>query len=125
YGVGARLDERPELLFRLRAVNENDLIAAVDKALPISKKAPAAGKVLEADAVSAIFGLDMAGTTAAVEAGGDAHAAPGQPFTRAANRKDSRQRGVSTDLKMTGRGEPSSKSVVPKKAAMARDPTPR
>ena len=92
YGVGARLDERPELLFRLRAVNENDLVANIDQALPMSKKGPAAGKVLETDDVSAIFGLDMAGTAAAVEAGSDAQTAAGQPVTRAgpfgANRKD-------------------------------------
>lgn len=61
YGVGARLDKEPELLFRLRAVDEKDLIAGVDKALPLSKKAPAAKKVLRADDVSALFGLDMAG----------------------------------------------------------------
>ncbi len=61
YGVGSRLDKEPELLFRLRAVDEKDLIAGVDKALPLSKKAPAAKKVLRADDVSALFGLDMAG----------------------------------------------------------------
>src|SRR4051812_14621416 len=101
YGVGARLDERPELLFRLRAVNENDLVADIDKALPMSKKGPTAGKVLETDDISAIFGLDMAGTATAVDAGGDpeAQAAAGQPVTHAgpsgANRKDSRRRGFS------------------------------
>ena len=142
YGVGARLDERPELLFRLRAVNENDLVANIDKALPMSKKGPAAEKVLETDDVSAIFGLDMAGTVTAVEAGGDAQTAAEPPITRAgpaaANRKASRQGGFSVDSKMTRRSEPLSKPIVPKKAAArkpaataaqkaatARDPTPR
>lgn len=60
YGIGARLDEKPELLFRLRAVNENELIADLDAALPLSKKGPAAGKVLEHTDVSALFCLDMA-----------------------------------------------------------------
>ena len=60
YGVGARLDERPELLFRLRAVDEADLIATADTALPLSKTAPGAGRVLETDDVSALFGIDMA-----------------------------------------------------------------
>jgi uncharacterized Zn finger protein len=60
YGVGARFDEKPELLFRLRAVNENDLMARIGEALPLAKQAPAAGKVLETDDVSALFGLDMA-----------------------------------------------------------------
>jgi uncharacterized Zn finger protein len=59
YGVGARLDLTPELLFTLRAVNENDLVANVGKVLPLSKKSPAAGKVLETDDMAALFGLDM------------------------------------------------------------------
>jgi uncharacterized Zn finger protein len=60
YGVGARLDEKPELLFRLRTVDEQDLIAGIDAALPLSKTGPAAGKVLETDDISALFGIDMA-----------------------------------------------------------------
>jgi uncharacterized Zn finger protein len=60
YGVGARLDHQPELLFRLRAVNEKDLVTGLDQALPVAKKGPAGGKVLEADDLSAMFGLDMA-----------------------------------------------------------------
>ena len=61
YGVGARLDEQPELLFRLRAVDENELVANIDQALPMSKTSPAAGKLLDVDDLSAMFGLDMAG----------------------------------------------------------------
>jgi hypothetical protein len=60
YGVGARLDQKPELLFRLRAVNEADLIADFDAALPMSKQGPAAGRMLDTDDVSALFDLDMA-----------------------------------------------------------------
>jgi uncharacterized Zn finger protein len=59
YGVGARLDHQPELLFRLRAVDEKDLVTGLDQALP-AKKRPTRGKVLEADDLSAMFGLDMA-----------------------------------------------------------------
>ena len=59
YGVGARLDAKPELLFRLRAVNENDLVADIGTMLPMAGKGPAAGKVLEADDMAALFGLDM------------------------------------------------------------------
>ena len=40
YGVGARLDAQPELLFRLRAVDENDLVARIDQALPMAKQGP-------------------------------------------------------------------------------------
>jgi len=60
YGVGARLDEAPELLFRLRAVDPAELVAGIDSALPLSKVGPAAGKVLASDDISALFGLDMA-----------------------------------------------------------------
>jgi uncharacterized Zn finger protein len=66
YGVGARLDARPELLFRLRAVNENDLVANIGNVLPMSKQGPAAGKVLEADDMAALFGLDMGDPVEAV-----------------------------------------------------------
>jgi uncharacterized Zn finger protein len=58
-GVGARLDVKPELLFRLRGVDENDLVADIGLALPMAKKGPAAGKVLESDDMAALFGLDM------------------------------------------------------------------
>ena len=70
YGVGARLDAQPELLFRLRAVNENELVADIGQVLPMSKQGPAAGKVLEADDMAALFGLDMAGADAQ-SVGGD------------------------------------------------------
>ena len=68
YGVGARLDHQPELLFRLRAVDETGLIAGIDKALPASKGTPRAGKRLETDDVSALFGLDIATPPAAPSA---------------------------------------------------------
>lgn len=63
YGIGARLDQQPELLFRLRAVDEKDLIVKAGEALPLAKQAPAAGRVLDGD-LSDIFGLDM-GTSSA------------------------------------------------------------
>ena len=60
YGVGARLDESPELLFRLRAVDENDLLAHLDSGPPLAIAGPAAGRALDADDLSALFGLEMA-----------------------------------------------------------------
>ncbi len=60
YGVGARFDSQPELLFRLREVNEGDLIAHAGRDLPLTKRAPAASKVLGGEDLAAIFGLDMA-----------------------------------------------------------------
>src|SRR5580658_8880194 len=60
YGVGARFDHQPELLFRLREVDEKELIVKAGKALPLAKQAPGAGKVLGDEDLSNIFGLDMA-----------------------------------------------------------------
>jgi len=60
YGVGARLDSKPELLFRLRAVDQNDLLVDLDAATPLSKAAPDAGRILETDDLSALFDLEMA-----------------------------------------------------------------
>jgi uncharacterized Zn finger protein len=63
YGIGARLDHQPELLFRLRAVDERDLIVKAGEALPLAKQAPAASRVLGGD-LSDIFGLDMGPSSA-------------------------------------------------------------
>jgi uncharacterized Zn finger protein len=62
YGIGARLDEQPELLFELRKVDHRDLIAKAGKGLSLSKKGPAQDRVLAADGLSELFGLDL-GTT--------------------------------------------------------------
>jgi uncharacterized Zn finger protein len=61
YGIGARLDARPELLFKLRNVDEKDLIAKAGKGVPLAKKGPAATKVLADDGLSELFGLDLGG----------------------------------------------------------------
>jgi uncharacterized Zn finger protein len=60
YGIGSRLDHQPELLFKLRQVNEQDLIAKAGSDLPLAKAAPAAEKVLSPDRLSELFGLEMA-----------------------------------------------------------------
>jgi uncharacterized Zn finger protein len=61
YGVGARLDQQPELLFRLHEVDEKELIARAGGKHSLTKKRPAAPKVLSDDEdLAALFGLDMA-----------------------------------------------------------------
>ena len=60
YGIGARLDHQPELLFRLHDVDEKELIAGAGKSLPLAKKTPAASRVLDGEDLAAMFGLDMA-----------------------------------------------------------------
>src|SRR6202048_439736 len=62
YGVGARLDERPQLLFVLRGVDENDLLANAGQAPPLKTAAPGTAKVLDESDVAALFGLEMGET---------------------------------------------------------------
>ena len=112
YGIGARLDQQPELLFRLRAVNENDLVADLDKALPMAKSGPAAGKVLDADDLSAMFGLDMAEAESPPDVAGDTKSirADSERSARAAVRP---------------RGKPAADKKTAAKRAARRQPVPR
>lgn len=67
YRVGARLDEQPELLFRLHRVDEKDLIAKASAPLPLVQRGPATSKILDGEDLAELFALDMARGT-------DAHA---------------------------------------------------
>jgi uncharacterized Zn finger protein len=102
YGIGARLDEKPRLLFVLRGVDENELIARAGTDLPLSKGTPHAAKVLDHGDVAALFGLEMAET-----ASFDTPAAPERPQrTKAA--KGGKGRAVS---KTTAASEPKTKAA--------------
>jgi uncharacterized Zn finger protein len=60
YGVGARLDAEPDLLFSLRKVDAKELIArAGDAGIPVAK-APRAGRILDSSRLADVFGIDMA-----------------------------------------------------------------
>jgi uncharacterized Zn finger protein len=59
YGVGARLDESPELLFRLRAVDETELLSDLESALPDTRTKRDTAQTLMGDDLAALFGLDM------------------------------------------------------------------
>ena len=60
YGVGARLDEKPQLLFVLRGVDENELLANAGQDLALATAAPGAARLLDDSDVAALFGLEMA-----------------------------------------------------------------
>lgn len=60
YGVGARLDERPELLFVLRQVDANELLAAQASVLSVPTRKPGKAKVLEDAALADVFGIELA-----------------------------------------------------------------
>lgn len=61
YGVGARLDAEPELLFKLRKVDHAELISKVSMQTP----APRSGKnnVIQDQDLSNLFGIDIDGAT--------------------------------------------------------------
>ena len=62
YGVGARLDQQPELLFTLRRVDAQELVAQASSGLPLGRKGTGKAKVLDDASLAGVFGLDMAGT---------------------------------------------------------------
>lgn len=57
YGVGARLDHTPELLFTLRRVSAQELLASALSELPAK---PSSGRVLAASGLAALFDLELA-----------------------------------------------------------------
>jgi uncharacterized Zn finger protein len=63
YGVGARLDEAPRLLFVLRGVDESELLAGTGQEIIHAKPAPDANAVLNDGDVAALFGIEMVDVT--------------------------------------------------------------
>lgn len=60
YGVGAQLDEKPELLFLLRQVDANELVTQAASLSIKTNKAPAKGRLLDDAALADVFGIEMA-----------------------------------------------------------------
>ncbi len=63
YGIGARLDAKPELLFVLRGVEPQELLTSDGGDLTVAKPKPGAARMLAEDDVAALFGLEMAATS--------------------------------------------------------------
>src|SRR6266568_1357945 len=60
YGIGARLDRQPELLFRLHKLDEKELISSAGRELPLARKGGDSGRILSTGDLSELFGLDLA-----------------------------------------------------------------
>lgn len=60
YGVGARLDESPELLFLLRGVDQGELISSEIDLAGSSGPEKRGGKRIAEDALADVFGIEMA-----------------------------------------------------------------
>lgn len=59
YGVGARLDEKPELLFALRGVDHLDLLEGAAAAATGAAALPTGAKVLDPSDLSSLFGIEI------------------------------------------------------------------
>ena len=100
YGVGSRLDSRPELLFLLRGVDAQELIAT-EIALP-GAAAGIAGDTLADDQLGAIFGIDLDTETDA------------RPVPQAQRQKQPRAtRRVAATRKQHGRQRPPRRAAKP------------
>jgi uncharacterized Zn finger protein len=104
YGVGARLDTKPELLFLLRQVDHLELIAeAVPQA---TNKQPRGKNTLAASDLAGVFGIELA------EPGAAENAKPAK--TKAAMPKQRASRAAAADGNSKNRkAAPSAKAVNP------------
>lgn len=59
YGVGARLDEKPELLFVLRKVDHLELIESAGVAQPVSAAGASKKKTIAATDLADVFGIEL------------------------------------------------------------------
>jgi uncharacterized Zn finger protein len=96
YGVGARLDQRPELFFTLRGVDPAEMVeAAIDR--PVTASRSRRGRVLEPGELSSIFGVDIvedldAAQTRKKADSATSRKAPGKAAARKARTKKPRKK---------------------------------
>ena len=111
YGVGARLDHEPELLFTLRGVDPAEMVeAAVDQSPTVHKSRR--GRVLEADELSSVFGIDIDMDQASLE-----HVSmPAEPARKARHTAQTRKESTYRANKKT-EAKPAAKRPAAKKSA--------
>jgi uncharacterized Zn finger protein len=59
YGVGSRLDQRPELLFHLRQVDHLELVTAAAESATLVKKSDGKKKMIASSDLADVFGIEM------------------------------------------------------------------
>ncbi len=109
YGVGARLDVRPELLFLLRGVDQQDLIAADAEQAVAAATTRGRSKRLADDDLGDVFGIDLDDDP------------PAAPRTRARTPRKAAKRKKAYPSKKTDAKKKvvSKKRIAPKKKAAA------
>jgi uncharacterized Zn finger protein len=63
YGVGVRLEVKPELLFELRGVDHTELVGGAAEAIPRLAKGAKGRKVIKGADLSALFGIELDSAT--------------------------------------------------------------
>lgn len=100
YGVGARLDHEPALLFALRGVDPSELVEAAVERGPVARRRPR-GRTLKREDLSSVFGIDL-------ETGGKAPNAKKKATTK------KRVTGKKKKVKKTSRRKPTRSSRGPR-----------
>jgi uncharacterized Zn finger protein len=121
YGVGARLDHEPELLFTLRGVDPTEMVeAAIDQ--PTSASKTRKGRVLQTDELSSVFGVDI-DMDGVITDESSALAAPAKRTRRAA--KTRKPAASKTGTKKSTAKKAPTKKAASEKTSAAKKTTPK
>jgi uncharacterized Zn finger protein len=105
YGVGARLDKKPELLFELRGVDHEELIDADVEAAVSAATGKGTSKRLRTESLSDVFGIDLAV--------GDQKASPKKKAKKTAKKRTSKKTGrAKSPTKKKGKRKTTKKSAT-------------
>jgi uncharacterized Zn finger protein len=111
YGVGARLDHEPELLFTLRGVDPTEMVeAAIEQ--PAAAGRALKGRVLETDELSSVFGVDIDMDSVTTEE-------PPAPISRAKRTRRATKASKPATRKATKKKSTTKKATQKKAAAKA------
>ena len=121
YGVGARLDHEPELLFTLRAVDPTEMVeAAVDQ--PPTARKPRRGRALESDELSSVFGVDIdMGQAAPARVSARAKPVREARRSKGAKRKTAGRNVKGSETEPVGNNKATKKTASRKKATAKKD----
>jgi uncharacterized Zn finger protein len=110
YGVGARFDHEPELLFTLRKVDHLELIGEAGSPEAFAKTASKGKKVLADAELADVFGIELAGNAA--QPGQPTKVADLQPQAGKATRRKPKAFALPTEEKAKPARRPSRKSKI-------------
>ena len=128
YGVGARLDDKPELLFLLRKVDHLELIAAAVDSAPVAKATKSRGKkTIAAGDLAGVFGIEMAEAEPLTESLAPIAKKPAKPRVSTSKMVSRRKltRAFTASTKSVGAEAANQKKTKPVEARSARAPSAR